>query len=821
MSSVIQDLRYGLRAMASSPGFTAVAVATLALGIGANSAIFSYVDATWLRPLPVRDPGRLVRVFTAERRSSGTRTPGESSYLDYLDIRGQSTLLEDVVAYEHRGALLHRSGEVIHLPVDTVSPNYFAALGTTAALGRTFTENDFSEGRYPVVISYALWQQQFGADPAVVGSSVQLSNGMVTILGVARPEFHGLDVGILAAAWVPAPTWTHITGDAVTFTRRDLRRQQIVARMGKRARISELRAEVETIGARLAQAYPDVENDLRLILESERATRSGDSERQGWMLLAVSGMVLLIACANVVNLQLARTEARRKEFATRLALGGTTRRLLQQLLMENVLLATAGLACGLLIARWAISVLPRLTGGGNERVAYDFRLDGRILLVTGAVALGAAVLFGAAAGWRASHMDLVGGLKGSDVSAGRDHGALLRDVLVAGQVALSIVLLVGAGLLIRTLFEVQAVHPGFDARQPVLLVDLAPGLAGHQGARLESYYRALRERMNALPGVEKAALAVRVPFAPNGSGAEQEVLPLGATARPGGHGVPVNFTWVGPEYFSVIGTQVFAGRPFSDWDGAGSQVVAIVNQTLAKQLWPQKSAVGQQLRAVSMWGQALREPKEYQVVGVVEDAKWNTMTEQPRPILYLCIWQGADSEATLLLRTRGDPAALVSAVRQELLRVDKDVPMLSATTLRQQVELTMNNERNRVVLSSAFGMLGLLLSAAGIYGVLSYLVTRRTREIGLRMALGAAQATVLRWVLRRGLRLVGVGIMVGLASALALSRLLTGLLYGVRPFDPFTLATSAALLAAVAAIAMVVPAKRATQVDPMDALRAL
>lgn len=585
--------------------------------------------------------------------------------------------------------------------------------------------------------------------------------------------------------------------------------------------MAAVHTELQVISARLAQSYPAVEPDIRLTAVTERDSRTGESKRQGWMLLAICGMVLLIACANVISLQMTRVESRRKEFATRFALGGSSRRLFQQLLTENVALVTMGLLCGLLIASWVIDALPRLAAGNVEGSGYDFRLDSRIMVATGAAAFVAMVVFGLAAGWRTSKLDILGGLKSSDVSVGRQHGMLLRDVLVVAQVALSMVLLVGAGLFIRTLFRVEAIDPGFNAQQPMLLVDLVPGLAGYEGAKLESYYHSLLNDMNALPGVAKSALAVRVPFGANGVGAQQEVLPPGVLPPAGQRGFPVNFTWVGPEYFGVIGTRLLAGRGFTDQDGPNSLVVAVVNQTLAKQLWPDGNAVGQPLDAISIFDQQLRRPERYQVVGVVEDSKWNAMTERPRPILYLCLWQGADSEATLLLRTHADPALMVSTVRQELLRVDKNVPMLSATTLRDHVERTTKDERNRVVLSSAFGALGLLLSAAGIYGLFSYFVTQRTREIGLRIALGARQPTIMRWILARGFRLVIIGVAVGLTGATALARMLVSLLYAVRPFDPLALTGGMALLVAIAAIAIYVPARRASDVDPMDALRSL
>jgi putative ABC transport system permease protein len=819
MNTALQDLRYALRMMANNLGFTAVAVLTLALGIGANTAIFSYVDATWLRPLPVRDSDRLVKIFTEGRDSRGAIARGDTAYQDYLEIRSQSKALEDMVAYERRGALLYRPGEVHQLPVVTVSPNYFTALGVSATIGRTFAEADFQNGRFPIVISYSLWQQQFGADKDVVGKEVRLTNGLVTVLGVMPREFRGLDLFAAPAVWIPAPTWTHITGDNNTFSQRSSRRQEVVARLRDGADLNTAQSELATIATRMAQAYPDTDKDLRLTVEREQDTRGEDTRRQGTVLLAISGMVLLIACANVVNLQLARSEARRREFATRLALGGSSGRVLRQLLTESLLLASMGIACALFLADWVIASLPRLFAAGFSGSGYDFRLDARVLLFTIGGTFAAVVLFGIVPGLRASRIDLVSDIKGASETKGHASGFPLRDVLVAAQVALSVLLLVGAGLLIRTFFKVQAIDPGFNARQNMLLVDLVPGLAGYTEPQIQNYYRTLIENMNALPGVEKAALAVRVPFSPSGGGAQQDVLLPGMTPPAGQTGYPVNFTWVGPDYFNVIGTRVQQGRGIENGDTTDTQRVAVINATLAKRFWPSGDAVGRTLQVTGRFGTALKTPVEFQVVGVVEDAKWNALTEPARPLMYLSLFQRAESEVTLLLRTSGEPAALTAGVRRELMRVDKNVPMLATTSLKQHIAFTLNTERTRALLSGAFGALGLLLAAAGIYGVLSYFISRRTREIGLRIALGAARGNVLGWVIRHGMRLVVIGIAVGLGAALLLSRALEGLLFGVHPTDPLTLALVVAVLVAVALLAIYLPARRASSVDPMEALR--
>ncbi|MGA8088782.1 MAG: ABC transporter permease [Terracidiphilus sp.] len=821
MTSVIQDLRHSLAAVIARPAHTAVIVLTTALGIGANTVILSYVDATWLRPVPVPDSSRLLHVNTTARSASGIEINGESSYADYLDIRHQSQFLQDVIAYEHRGALLHLPGEVVHLAADTVSPNYFIALGVTAEIGRTFTENDFAQAYFPVVISHELWQQQFGADRGIIGKDIRLSNGTVTIVGVMPRRFYGVDLGTRVQVWIPAPTWTHITGDSASFTRRGSRRQDILARIAKGSSLPAVRAELQTIQGRLKQTYPDADKDLSLRVESEREARDASSKHQGWMLLAIAAMVLLIACANVVNLQLTRTESRRKEFATRRALGGSTRRLVQQLMAESVVQVALGLAIGLAIARAIIDAMSRLIVNSASASAFDFRLDTRVVSASCAVALLIAAVFGLVAGWRASRVRIIEALKGTEIVVSRDFGLVLRDLLVAAQVALSLVLLVAAGLLIRTFFNIEGVDPGFNVRKPMLLVQLVPGLADYEGAKLASYYRAVAEQMNTLPGVERAALAVRAPLSENSGGAQLEMLPPGAAAPAGQKGYAANFTWVGPEYFSVMGTRLLAGRAFSDEDGPSSERVAIVNRTLANQLWGTGQAVGQRVNALSMFGQSLAHPRQFRVVGVVEDSKWKSITEKPRPIIYLSLWQGADSEATLLVRTRGNPVEMIGTIRRELFQLDSNVPMLSATTLAEQIDQTTSSERDRVLISSALSAVGLLLSAAGIYGVLSFFVTLRTREIGLRMAVGGSRPHIMAWVLRRGMRLLGLGTAIGLGISMLLTRLLVSLLYGIPHFDAVSMLGGTALMACIGLAAIYFPARRASKLQPMDALRTL
>jgi putative ABC transport system permease protein len=815
MSSLLQDLRYAVRGLSRSPGFTVVTVLTLALGIGANTAIFSYVDATWLRPLPARDPGRLMRIFTSEHDATGEHARGPSSYIDYMDVRSQATAFSDVLAFEGRGALLYGPETVTELRVEVVSPNYFTALGIQPVLGRVFTDAEAAAlAEHPgVVISYELWRQQFGGDPATVGRQVRLTNAHVTLLGVAPRGFRGIDLHTSVDVWVPPPVWSLMGGGsglAPEFTMRGNRRRDILARLKPGISLEQAQAELDTIGARLARQYPDTNKESRFTAAREIDTRGEDVARQGRILLLIALAIALIAAANLANLQLGRAETRRRETATRLALGGGRFRLLRERMTESLLVSVIGTACALLAAKWVITVLPTLSASGLiSEGGYDFRLDARALLFTTAIAAGTTILLGLAPVFQGFDADVGEMLRGGTTVGGTRRGARVRDALVVGQVAASLVLLVAAGLLVKTFANLEAVRPGFNPRQNVLMLYVVPELARRSDAQLHAYYNEVQERLGALPGVQQASLVQRVPFSPFLSGAEREIVVPGVEPPPGRTGFRINFDVVARGYFSLMGTRLLQGRVFSSVDGPQTTRVVIVNDTMARRFWPE-GAIGRHLRIGNT---------DYEIVGTVEDTKWESVTETPRSLLYFPMTQQESDSVTILLRTAGDPAALVKAARAELHRIDPNVPLLSATTLREHMDYTLKDEHNRARLVSAFAGLGLSIAAVGLYGVLAFVVARRTREIGVRIAIGAAPATIFRLVLDYAVRRVAAGLAVGIVIALALRKVIAGLLYGVTAGDPVTFVGVVLLLVVVGLVAALVPARRATKVDPIVALR--
>lgn len=812
MDSIFQDARFGARMLRKNAGFSLVAVITLALGIGATAAIFSYVDATWLRPLPVRDANRVVRIYTAGHNSAGEYLQGESSYVDYLDLRKQATSFEDMIAFEHRGGLLHNPGEVTRVRTEVVSPNYFSGLDVSAMLGRTFTEREAQGNDFPVVISYELWRQQFSSDPGIVGKQIRLTNGMVTIAGVMPRWFRGTDLSTAPGVWVPIRTWMHMTeSTGYEFTRRGNRRQEILARLRPGVPLEQAQAELNTIAARLAQTYPETNKNEKLTVRSESEARGSSSEAR--LLLAIAAMVMLIACANVANLQLARGEARKSELAIRTALGGGRARLARQLLTESFLLCLTGGAAALLLAQWMIEALPHMFAGGTL-TAYDFRLDKRVLLFVAFVTLCSVLLFGLVPAIRGSQANPLQAMKDGRAPSSRRGHFPLRSMLVVVQVALSLILLVSSGLLIRTLINIKAIDPGFDSRQRMLIVFVVPGLAKIEDTAALHYYDQALQQLRALPGVEKASMVVRVPFDTSGGGAQKEVVIPGVDAPQGQKGFAINFSTVGADYFSTMGTRLQLGRMFGPQDNERSPGVTIINETMARRFWPGESPLGRHVSMIGWHGS-----RECEIVGVVEDAKWNSLIEPPRPLVYVPAAQDPSSEMTFLLKTRTAPETLVGPVRDILHRIDPNVPVYSIRTLKSHMEFTMEPQRNHTILAGSFGALGLALAMAGIYGVLSYVLSVRTHEIGIRLAVGAQPRNVLRLMLGAGLRMAGIGLAVGLAGALALTRLVSSVLFGVKPTDPLTLVAACGLLAAVALLASYIPARRAMRVDPMIALR--
>ena len=811
MNTLLQDLRYGLRMLARNPGFTAVAVLSLALGIAANSTVFSMVDGMFLRPWPVKDPSRLVVVSTHPAKETGFTY---SSYPDYLDIRSQASAFSDVLAYGQRGGYVSGEGQGEGVSVDVVSENYFALLGVSAALGRTFStqpEQAVAEG-HATVISYGLWQRYFGADPALPGKTIRLDGRAFTVLGVAPREFHGLEKWSLTDLWVTPRGWvTMVPGTQNEFEDRGNRWFKPVARLQPHARLEQARAQLQTLAHRLADGFPATNKEVGFHAVPA-AEEVHEGLGTGMFLLAMVGLVLLISCANVANLLLAQTERRQREMAMRLALGAGRRRLVGQLLTESLLLAVMGGTLGLTLASWLIKLVPALTPVSSLPMATDVRLDYRVLLFTAVLSLLTALVFGLAPGLRASRCDLVPVLKGEDPRLGRSSARFsLRSALAVAEIALSLVLLVGSGLLLRSLLFSQRINPGFDTKKNVLMLDVAPpGLYGYKESQTAALYQSLVTRLESVPGVVRASYARRPPLTEMESGEIKEVIIPGVQFPPGKDHLRIRYNIVAPNFFRSLGTHILSGRDFSQHDTPAVQRVIIINETMARRFWPDQDPVG---RFVRMGG------KDFQIVGIVESGRYVGLHDAPQPYMFFPFAQMFSFEGMVVVETAGDPQALVPTILHEAQAVDRNLPVVRATTLQAYMQDVLVGERTMASLLAGLSILGMSLAAVGLYGVVAYLVNRRTREIGIRMALGARRGDVLKLVVTQGIRLGVLGATVGFVAALAVSHVISSWLYGVNPADPFTYAASVGVVLMVTLLASYVPARRATKVDPMVALR--
>jgi len=808
MSTLFQDLKFGLRMLAKNPGFTAVAVLTLALGIGANSTVFSIVDKLFLRPWPVKDPGRLAVVLTDWPKEPDFRG---SSYPDYLDIRHEVSAFSDAVAYGGRGGFVSREGQGEFLGVEVVSQNYFAALGVKTALGRAFSpqpDQAAAEG-HTVVVSHTLWQRYFGGDPSLPGKTTLLDGKEFTVIGVTPREFHGLTQGWSPDIWVTTEGWdTMVPGEKATYAERDDRWFDLAGRLRPGVQLPEARAQLQTLAKRLALAFPATNQDVNFPVYPPSMVRHEGIEL-GYYLMAMVGLVLLISCANVANLLLAQAERRQREIAMRLALGAGRRRLFGQLLTEGLLLALAGGGVGVLLASGLMKVVPSLVA---LPLTSDLSLDSRVLLFSVAVSLLTALIFELAPGLCASKCDLVRVLKGDDPYWGRATGRLpLRSLLVSGEIALCVVLLVGSGLLLRSLLYSQRINPGFDTKKNALMLTVAPPtLYGYNQSQAAALYPALAARVESVPGVVRASYARRPPLTDSEGGETQAVIVPGVEPPPGTDHFKINYNIVAPKFFQTIGAHILKGREFNTFDTPSNVPVVIVNDAMARRFWPDQDAVGRSIQI---------EKKNYQIVGVVESGRYVNLHESVQPYLFLPFTQNFSFECVLLVETAGDPRAFVRTILKETAAVDKHLPIVSAVTLRDYMRSVLDVERSMAGLLASLSILGMFLAAVGLYATVAYLVNRRTHEIGIRMALGARRAEVLRLVMAQGLRLSAAGAVIGLAGAVAASRLASGFIYGVRRTDPLSYVASILVAVGVALLASYFPARRATKVDPMVALR--
>lgn len=819
METLLQDVRYSIRMFRKSPLFVIVAVAALALGIGANTTIFTLVYALLLRPLPgVDEPQRLISVFTSD--FSSTRY-GTSSYPDYIDYRDSNEVFEGLAAYREDSMVLNAGDNPQRIRGVTVSGNYFSVLGGQAVLGRTLaSEDDTAQTTNPVVVlSYQNWQRRFGSDRAIIGKTVSLNNQSFTVVGIASERFRGTNLAADVELWLPIAMMGRLQS-ASALTRRGSRSLRVIGRLKPGVTMEQAQSNIDTIAAQLAEAYPqsnrgtlqqpDKARPMSLVPASEAATVNPNARvttrRMSQLLMAVVGFVLLIACANVANLLLARAESRRKEIAVRLALGASHGRLIRQLLTESSLLALMGGAVGLLMSAWMNDLILLF----NLPPALNPSLDRWVLGFTLLISLLTGLLFGLAPAIQASRVGLVPALKDSVEFANRPVRRFsLRDMLVVSQVALSLLLLIGSGLFLRSLQNAYRTDLGFETRSALLAsVDL--GLQGYNPAQRRAFNQQIEERLAALPGVQSVSATSFVPV--SSGGMRGSVSIEGYQAQPG-EDTELNMNTIALNYFQTMGIPRLQGRDFNEQDTESSARVAIINDAMAQRYWPDQNPIAKHI--------SLNGPKGpfTEIVGVVKTGKYRTVGEAALPYIYLPLAQNPAPRLTLILRTAGDPAELTAALRAEIQGLDRNLPVFDIKTMTEHISEALSQERLIATLLGIFGLLALLLSAVGIYGLMSYSVTQRRREIGVRMALGARSQDILKLVVGKGLMLTSIGIATGLAAAIALTRVAGGLLFGISATDPMTFAVVSMILAGVALGACFVPARRATKVDPMVALR--
>jgi predicted permease len=815
---MLQDLRYALRMLGRSPGFTAIAVLSLALGIGANAAIFSLVNAALLRPMPVTEADRLATVFMTDQRNPGNLP---FSHLNYKDLRDQNEVFTGMAAIAFTQVNWSRERESEQVPVQVVSGNYFSLLGAPFALGRGIHADEDATPTPVVVLNHGFWERSLGSDPAIVGKTLTLNRLPFTVVGVAGKGFAGTFLGDGPAAWVPMSMHDVVQPNFDWYEQRRGLFLNVFGRLKPGVTVEQAASNMRTIFSALEQSYPN-DNAGRsagavALLDARLNPQGGDGGapivRLSVILMGIVGIVLLIACANVANLLLGRASARRKEIALRLAIGAGRMRLVRQLLTESIVLSLIGGACGLLLAYWLLATLIGADLNLPLPVGDEVSIDRRVLLVTLGLAVATGILFGLAPAIQGSRPDVIPALKNEvvPVVAGRHAGArfpALREMLVVAQVALSLVSLVAAAVFLQSLGNAQRTETGFET-EGVLAVNFNLGREGYTPERGQLFYEQAVERMAGVPGVVKAAIAQVPPLA---GGFRRSVFPEGqdTTTR---DRVLVQVNSVTPDYFDAIGIPLVSGRAFQKADAPKAPLVAVVNETMAAQFFPGGDAVGKRFRFFG-------DDDFTTIVGVAKNSKYNGVAEEPIPFIYTPLAQTYSPQAVLLVRGAGDASSLASGVRHAVREVDPTLSIFNIRTLEDQVYDSLTGLRTNVIVMGAFGVLAVLLASIGLYGVASYMVTQRTREIGVRMALGAGRGNVLRLMLGRGLIMVAVGLALGVLAASALMSVVPpALAPNVNVRDPLTFALTATLLAGVAAIASLIPAYRATRIDPLRALR--
>ena len=819
MENLWKDLRYAFRMLQKSPGFTVITMLALGLGIGANTAIFSVFNGLLWRPLPVKDARQLVVLVSKNRNLD---FPVNLSYPDFEDYRQLKNVFSDLVAYAPNPVNLGVNGQPERAWAELVSGNYFSLLGIEAARGRTFAPDEgWVPGKDPLmVLSYKFWQKRFGGNPAVIGQGVQVNQQAFTIIGIAPEDYHGAYYFLEPDFYIPLTTMGLLDPtQAEVLRERGASFLRILGRLQPGVTPRQAMAAAQPLDHRLEHDFPDSRKDSSLLIIPELKARPEPGLVAGFMstaaliFMALVGLVLLIACANVANLILARANARRKEFATRTALGASRGRMVRQLLAESMLLSAFGGILGLLIARWASLGLMSIHIPTDLPIRlFDLDMDWRIFTFTFLVALVTGMIAGIVPSLEASRADLAETLKAGGRSGGASAGRhLFRNGLVVAQVAVSLLLLACAGFFIRSLQNSSHVDMGFRVDHTLMMnVDL--GLERYSEQRGQQFYEQLTERVRSLPGVRDAAISSYIPMGYDNS--LVNIFPEGQTID---DKTKTETAWddeVQPSYFRTIGTPVVEGREFTEADSATAQNVAIINDTFAKKIWPGQDPIGKTFRTK-------KDGPSIQIVGLTRTGKYLFLYETPQPYVYFPLAQRYESAGSLFVYTAGDPGQNLSAVRDQIRQLDAGLPVYSVNTMEAHVEYgkPLLPARLGAMLVGAFGLLGLVLASVGVYGVVSYSVGQRSEEIGIRTALGAQRSAVLGMVLKQGMSMALIGIGIGIVLSFLLFRGLGSMLYGVKSTDIVPLAAVAALLLGVAFLASYVPALRATRVDPVVALR--
>ena len=811
MSTLIADIRYSFRSLLKNPGLTLAAILSLGLGIGANTTIFTWVQAVLFRPIPLAADPSSIRIAAMQNREGQSRS---WSYPNFVDFRDRTKML-DIVGQDDQTFNIAVDDTAERAWGALVSGNYFEVMGIRPAAGRFFTaKDDVTPGGHPVaVLSYANWQRRFAGDPAVIGKQVTINNTPITIIGVAPEGFIGSFLGVSSAAWVPMAMQKEMMGGDRMNQRGNGWFQSIV-RLKPGVSAEQAQAEASSIMAQLEQEYPDFNEGRRLRIVQTWEAPFGAGTVLAPLLGVLSvlvALVLVIACANVANLLLSKAVSRRREVAVRLSLGASRTRLIRQLLTESFLLAIVAGITGVVMAYWTMDVIMAFVPPVDMPIDLGLRMDTTTLLFALGVSMVTGLVFGLAPALQASSNQTINALKeeGRSGSGGRTSGRL-RNALVVAQVAVCLVLLVGATLFLRSFIAAQSLSPGFDASHVVTAsMDMFP--SGYTGDRHREFQRRAIEAVQAVPGVQSAAFGSRLPLGFGGNNSTS-VGVEGYVPRENEE-IVINYSTIGPNYFETMGIPIRQGREYNDTDTLQSPRTLVINETMAKRYWPEGKALGGKIRL----GQNLAE-----VIGIVADSKYSSINERPLAQLFFPMSRSETSTLRLFVKTAGDPAPLVAEVRNAIRGIDATLPVYDARTLNEHMQIAVFAQRMAANLLGAMGVLALLLAAIGLYGVMAYAVSQRTQELGIRLALGASPGSLLGMIVGQGMKLTMIGLAIGLAIALGAFGSIgavRSLLPGISPMDPITFVTVPIVLGSIALLASWIPGRRAGKVDPLVALR--